>query len=59
MSKPRLTYKVMLVMLTILIVMINDQTCNQIKYVEGDQKLMVTVERCDGLKKETGMFGGD
>ena len=30
----------------------------QIKYVEGDQKLMVTVERCDGLKKESGIFGG-
>ena len=31
----------------------------QIKYVEGDQKLMVTVERCEGLKKESGVFGGD
>ena len=35
----------------------NDKTL-QIKYVEGDQKLMVTVERCDGLKKESGIFGG-
>jgi len=30
----------------------------KIKYVEGDQKLMVTVERCEGLKKESGVFGG-
>ena len=26
--------------------------------MEGEQKLMVTVERCEGLKKESGVFGG-
>ena len=36
----------------------NEKTCHQIKYVEGEQKLMVTVERCEGLKKESGVFGG-
>ena len=35
----------------------NVQT-SQIKYVNAEQKLMVTVVRCEGLHKEKGPFGG-
>ena len=35
----------------------NVQT-SQIKYVNAEQKLMVTVVRCEGLQKEKGIFGG-
>ena len=31
---------------------------SQIKYVNAEQKLMVTVVRCEGLQKEKGLFGG-
>ena len=31
----------------------------KIKYATGEQKLMVTVDRCEALKKESGIFGGD
>ena len=31
---------------------------SQIKYVNAEQKLMVTVVRCEGLQKEKGPFGG-
>jgi len=30
----------------------------KIKYETPEQKLMVTVERCEGLQKEKGLFGG-
>ena len=36
----------------------DNSSIHQIKYVEAEQKLMVTVERCEGLKKESGVFGG-
>ena len=32
---------------------------SQIKYATVEQKLMVTVDRCEALKKESGIFGGD
>ena len=31
----------------------------QIKYATVEQKLMVTVDRCEALKKESGIFGGE
>ena len=31
----------------------------KIKYATVEQKLMVTVDRCEALKKESGIFGGD
>ena len=31
---------------------------SQIKYVNAEQKLMVTVVRCEGLQKEKGFLGG-
>ena len=32
---------------------------SQIKYATVEQKLMVTVDRCEALKKESGIFGGE
>ena len=32
---------------------------SQIKYATVEQKLMVTVDRCEALKKESGIFGGN
>lgn len=34
-------------------------TCPQIKYDKDEKKLLVTVERCEHLKKESGLFGGN